>query len=250
MFTLHLILRKTYFKVKTKLVLINMTENILGIIPARGGSKGIPRKNLVSIKGKPLIAYTIGESLKSKYLDKIVVSTEDDEITQVSQNYGAETIKRPTELSGDSVFTEDVLLDAANQLKIKENYFADIIVVLQPTSPLRTAYDIDQAITIYNKNNCDAVVSVSKTKHPPHWIYKLDNNNKMSKFISTREIRRRQDSPNLFQLNGAIFVTNISHLQNTRKIISDNTIAYIMPEERSIDIDSYFDLKITEFLLD
>ena len=148
-------------------------KKILAIIPARGGSKGIPRKNIKLLAGKPLIAYTIEAALKSKYLDRVIVSTEDREIAETSRHYGAEVIKRPKILAKDKAKTIDVIFHLLNVLKEK-NYIPEIIVLLQPTSPLRIVKDIDKAIELFLKEKCESVVSVCECNPPSYWSFKKE----------------------------------------------------------------------------
>ena len=231
-------------------VVINLEKklNILGIIPARGGSKGIPRKNIKLLAGKPLIHYTITEAKKSKYLSYIVVSTEDVEITNLVEKYGVDVVKRPDELSADDTPTSHVVQHVIKFLQEKENQNFNIIVVLQPTSPLRLVSDIDGAIEMFMKKKCDSVVTVSKVQHPPHWMYTIERD-VLVPIIKEKNILRRQDAPKIFQLNGAVFVTSKEYLFKNNLIFSGEIRPYIMPIERSVDIDSPLDLKLAELII-
>lgn len=231
-------------------VVINLEKklNILGIIPARGGSKGIPRKNIKLLAGKPLIHYTITEAKKSKYLSYIVVSTEDVEITNLVEKYGVDVVKRPDELSADDTPTAHVVQHVIKYLQEKENKNFNIIVVLQPTSPLRLVSDIDGAIEMFMKKKCDSVVSVSQVQHPPHWMYTIERDI-LVPILKGKNILRRQDAPKIYQLNGAVFVTSKEHLLKNNLIFSGEIRPYIMSIERSIDIDSPLDLKLAELII-
>ena len=223
--------------------------NILGIIPARGGSKGIPHKNITKLNGKPLIVHTIEAAKKSKLLNKIVVSTDDKKIATISKRHGIQVIHRPSKLAKDDTGGTPVFIHTIKEI-MQEDFEPDIIVILQPTSPLRNNQDIDNAIRLFLNNNCDSVVSICKVEHPPFWIFKKTNSDKLNRFIKTgKTIKRRQDSPPLYRLNGAVYVTTKQNLFKTKKIITSNIRGYVMPVERSADIDSYFDLKISELLL-
>ena len=222
--------------------------NILGIIPARGDSKGIPRKNIKLLAGKPLIHYTITEAKKSKYLSYIVVSTEDVEITNLVEKYGVDVVKRPDELSTDDTPTAHVVQHVIKHLQEKENKNFNIIVVLQPTSPLRLVSDIDGAIEIFMKKKCDSVVSVSQVQHPPHLMYTIERDI-LVPVIKGKRILRRQDAPKIYQLNGAVFITSKEYLLKNNLIFSGEIKPYIMPIERSIDIDSPLDLKLAELII-
>ena len=152
--------------------------NILAIIPARGGSKGIPRKNIKLLAGKPLIAYSIEAAIKSEFVNRVIVSTDDDEIEQISIKYGAEVIIRPKKLAEDDSPTIDGIIHALNILE-KTGYLPDIVVLLQPTSPLRTQDDVDNAIIYYlkNKDKYDSLISICEFDHSPYWSLKVDNGN-------------------------------------------------------------------------
>lgn len=162
---------------------------VLAIIPARGGSKGLPRKNIRPLNGKPLIAYTIEESKKSEYINRIVVSTEDKEIAEVSNKYGAKIIKRPLELAKDNTPTIDVVLHTLDDLKNNE---PDIIVLLQPTSPLRTSQDIDNAIKSFIEQDCDSVVSVCEIEHSPYWSFEIENNNYLKPIFEEKYLKKKE----------------------------------------------------------
>lgn len=223
--------------------------NILAIIPARGGSKGLPRKNVKNLAGKPLIYYTIDEARKSKHLTRIVVSTEDGEIAAICRKSDVEVIKRPFELATDDTPSQLVYRHAIKSLE-KKNFYADIVVVLQPTSPLRKVEDIDDAIRQFMNTRCHSVVSICETEHPPHWTYTLDNENRLVAVLKDgNKITRRQDAPKTYRLNGAVFVTSKDVIIKENSIIGYNTIGYIMDNERSIDIDSELDFKIAQMIL-
>lgn len=222
---------------------------ILAIIPARGGSKGVPRKNIRLLGGKPLIAWTIESAKKSKYLDRIIVSTEDKEIAEISKRYGAEVIERPEELAKDDASSLSVLTHVVDFLEKNENYKPDIIVVLQPTSPMRKEQDIDNAIEKLIQTNCDSVVSICEFEHSPYWAYKL-NEDKIEYLIKSKyNTVRRQDLPKIYRPNGAVYVTRRKILMGENKVLGKDTRATIMPLERSVDIDTELDFKFAEFLM-
>jgi len=224
-------------------------SNILAIIPARGGSKGIPRKNVRLLCGKPLIAYTIEAALSSKLIDRVVVSTEDKEIAKVSKKYGAEVIRRPPELAQDDTPSLPVYQHAIRHLEKMEDYRPEIIVILQPTSPLRIAEDIDRAIEKFLETGYDSIVSVCEAEHLPHWMYTLAGN-KLKPIIKDREnVTRRQDAPKVYRLNGAVYITSRDIIMKENRVLGRDTRAHIMPLERSIDIDTALDLKLAELLI-
>ncbi|MBF0450247.1 MAG: acylneuraminate cytidylyltransferase family protein [Candidatus Magnetomorum sp.] len=219
-------------------------KKILSIIPARGGSKGIFRKNIKSIAGKPLIAWSIIEGNKSQYTDKVVISSDDDEIIQIAENYGGEApFIRPKELAQDDTPGVLTVIHA-----IKELPDFDYVVLLQPTSPLRNYSDIDQSIKFCIDNKANSCVSVVEASKSPFLMLTINNENRMIPLLKNGFILRRQEQSKVYMLNGAIFIAKTKWLMKTKNFIDKNTIAYIMPQERSIDIDSEFDIKLCELL--
>lgn len=221
-------------------------KSILAIIPARGGSKGVSRKNIKNLAGKPLIAWTIEEVKKSKYIDRLILSSEDKEIISVAGQYGCEVpFTRPLELAKDDTPGIDPVLHAIENLP---GY--DYVVLLQPTSPLRNAEDIDGAIEKSENNNGIAVVSVTESDKSPYWMYKLDDDDKMLSLMNTKEIPvRRQEAPKVFVLNGAVYVSTTEKLIEERAFIQEKSIGYVMTDERSFDIDSELDFVVCEVML-
>jgi len=226
-----------------------MRTEVLAIIPARGGSKGIPRKNIRLLAGKPLIAYSIETALKSRYIDRIIVSTEDEEIAKIAKIYGAEVIKRPKELARDETPTIDAVKHVLEFLKKKENYIPDIIILLQPTSPLRSVEDIDNAVELFLNNDCEGIISLCEAKSPPYWSFRI-RKRYIEPILGWDFLhKRRQDVPKSYAPNGAIYITTVKNLYRYNGFLSKKTMAYIMPFERSIDIDEEIDFKFAEFLL-
>mgnify|MGYP001331194820 CR=1 FL=1 len=220
-------------------------KRILAIVPARGGSKGIPRKNVREIGGKPLIAWTIEAAQKSKYIDHLVVSTEDHEIASVSRSYGAEVLLRPEELAQDDTPGIDVVLHAVEQL---QGY--SYVVLLQPTSPLRMTEDIDQCLESLVSNGAPACVSLCEVDQPPHWMYIVNEQNKLQPIVDNiNQYYRRQEIPKTYALNGAIYVAETEWLFLKKSFLSEETLPFIMPRERSIDIDVPLDLEFVDFML-
>jgi CMP-N,N'-diacetyllegionaminic acid synthase len=223
--------------------------NIVGIIPARGGSKRIPKKNLKLLKGKPLIAYTIIEAKKSKLLNSVYVSTEDEKISRVSKSYGIDVINRPKKFAEDTTQGYVPIQHAIKYIESKYDQEIDIIVVLQPTSPLRTTIDIDNAISTFIKNNCVSLVSVTDACFPPEFMYKIKNK-KLHSILKTKlKSKRTQDMPKTYQINGSVYVTKKKFLMKTNSLLSKNPCFYIMPLERSIDIDSIHDFEFCKLFL-
>lgn len=225
----------------------------LAIIPARGGSKGIPRKNIIPIKGKPLIAYTIEQAKNSKHLDRCVVSTEDIEIKNIAQEYGAEVIDRPTTLASDTAKSIDVVLHTLQTLKEKENYIPDAVMILQVTSPLRKSTDIDQAINLFSESECDSLVSVcvAPEKANPHWIRKIENGY-LKNYIDgdTQSDRPRQQLPKVYWRNGMIYLTKTSVILEKNNIYGDKSYPMIMDPRYYVNLDEPSDLILLEALID
>lgn len=225
--------------------------NILAIIPARGGSKGIPRKNIKKLKGKPLLYYTIKEAKKSKFLSKIVVSTDDEEIARISRKYRVTVIRRPQKLAQDTTPGEQVFKHAITYLEKNKGFHTDIVVILQPTSPFRKVDDIENSIKKFLKINCNTVVTVCEVSHPPYWMYRIKGNDKLVKLMKTKKaIKRRQESPTFYQLNGAVYVTGAKTIMKNQNILKGDVRAYIMPYERSLELDNMFDFKLAKLLIE
>lgn len=224
-----------------------MKPKILALIPARGGSKGIQKKNIKLLFGKPLIAWTIDQAKKSEYLNKIIVTTEDEEIGEISRSWGADIIKRPKELAKDESPTIDAIFHALEVLK-SENYNPDIIILLQPTSPLRTTKDIDNAMELFLNTNCESVVSVCELKHSPYWCFEIEKGYLKSLFGDEYLRRRRQDLENVYMPNGAMYISTPENLRKYKSFYCPRTIPYIMPPERGIDIDNEVDFMLAELL--
>ncbi|MBM9603017.1 acylneuraminate cytidylyltransferase family protein [Desulfopila inferna] len=225
-------------------------QRILALIPARGGSKGLPGKNIRNLHGKPLIAWSIEAAMKSNYIDRIIVSTDSADIATIAEEYGAEIpFMRPTELAADNSSGIDVCLHALEWYSNKSDIY-DLLLILQPTSPLRTASDIDAAIETLGAKQAKAVVSVCETDHHPWWSSQLPQDGNMENFIRPEVLNKnRQELPNYYRLNGAIYLIETKLLRKTHSFYGPDTFAYIMPPERSIDIDSLPDLLLAEAYL-
>lgn len=225
-------------------------KKILAIIPARGGSKGIPHKNIMDLKGKPLIAYSIEAALQSKYIDYTLVSTDDIDIKKVSEKFGAEVpFLRPRSISDDNAKTIDVVKHALNFLS-EANMEFDYIILLQPTSPLRNFNDIDEAIEILISKNKGSLVSVCEVEENP-LIMRVIDNNKLKPIIKSESYSlRRQDFPEFYILNGAIYINKISMILKEKCFVNEDTIPYIMDRNKSIDIDNMLDARIVELILE
>lgn len=225
-------------------------RRVLGLITARGGSKGLPRKNILPLKGEPLIAWTIDAALRASCVTDCVVSSDDEEILEISLRYGAlAPFVRPEHLAADTTSSMDVVFHAVEELRnIGKMY--DTIILLQPTSPLRTSQDIDAAFDYFLSNGASCCVSICEPDHPPFWTYYLDSEYKLTPLLpQISENTRRQDLPHAYRVNGAIYIACINWLFKTKKFLTPETIGYIMPKERSVDIDCALDLRVAEFLL-
>lgn len=224
-------------------------KKILAIIPARGGSKRVPGKNVRLLVGKPLIVHTIESAMRSKVIDKVVVSTDDKEISRVSEKAGAQVIKRPKKLAQDRSPTHPVIEHAIDYLKKREGYKPDIIVLLQPTSPLRDHEDIDEALEIFLENECQSLVGVCEADHPIHWSLKIESCY-LKPFFSMKHLEiRRQDLPKSYMPNGAMFISRLESLIKHKSFYTPKTLSYVMPKEKSVDIDSEYDFKLAEEFL-
>lgn len=210
-------------------------RSILGLIPARGGSKGVPRKNIRLVGGHPLIAWTIREAAKSKYLDRFVLSSEDLEIMQVAVQYGCEVpFTRPRELADDDSPGISPVLHALDMLP---GY--DYVVLLQPTSPLRTAADIDAAIELCEASHAKACVSVVRCREHPYLMFARDSGSRLHPLLpQSANLSRRQQYPDFFLLNGAVYVAATQWLKTSKSFLDDDTVGYEMPSGRSLDIDT------------
>ena len=186
-------------------------NQILAIIPARSGSKRLPKKNIKMLQGKPLLAYTIDSVKNSHHVTRFIVSTEDNEIAKISQSYGAEVIIRPPELARDESPTEDVIINVLEQLKNKEQYSPDLIILLQPTSPLRTTDDIDDAIKTFLASSGDSLISITEYDHTPYWALRIEKGFLKPEF-EKEKLKRSQELPKLYRPNGSIFITTNANL--------------------------------------
>jgi len=221
-------------------------KTFLAIIPARGGSKRLPNKNILELKGKPLIAWSIEAAKKSKYIDNIVVSSDSDKILDIAKKYSVITIKRPDSLATDTASSIDVIKHVVENIKEKYDY----IVLLQPTSPLRNEEHIDEAIEELIKKNADAIVSVCEIDHPVEWSNVLPENLSMENFISKENLKRSQDLPKRYRINGAIYICKTDKfLEEKTLLLEKNIFAYVMDKKYSVDIDDEFDFKLAEVLL-
>jgi CMP-N-acetylneuraminic acid synthetase len=217
---------------------------ILALIPARGGSKGIHRKNIRLFDGKPLIAWSIEAAKKSPSVAAVVVSTEDEEIADVARDFGADIpFIRPKHLSEDATSGMDPVFHALGILK-----GFDFVLLLQPTSPLRTAQDIEDIVKFRERLGVPAAVSVSECKLHPSCVYGITRDERFELLSGQPFNRPRQVLPPVYIPNGALYLAECAWLEKKRSFVSEETGAFVMPPERSIDIDTEFDWNIAEFL--
>ena len=215
---------------------------VIAIIPARGGSKGIPRKNLVNFSGKPLMQWTIEAALESKYITDVVVSSDDDEILNEAQkNKKVLALKRPIELAQDTSKTEPVLthvLDSLNEIKY------DYLILLQPTSPLRTFEDIDFAFEKLLNSEATSLISVCELEHHPYKSFKVDEKGYLQGIINNNyPFYPRQELPKTYRANGAIYIIEVSAFLKKNTLLTNKTTHFEMTIESSLDIDTFDDIK-------
>lgn len=226
-------------------------KKILVIIPARGGSKRLPGKNIKKISGKPMIAHAILAAKKSEYTDRIIVSTDDVMIAKAAKRFGAEVpFMRPAELASDTAPTLPVLRHAVAHIEGRDKFKPDLVVLIQPTNPLINSEDIDGAIEKIVTTKTNSCFTVSEISQRPEWMYHI--NGKQAKLFLNEDkgpTKRSQDLPRLAIINGTVYVMTYETLMK-RGLIRDNasTSIYLMPKERSVDIDDHFDFKIAEAL--
>lgn len=232
-------------------------KKILGLITARGGSKGIPGKNIKELAGKPLIAYTIEAAAASGIFDRIICSTDDANIAEVAKRYDCEVpFMRPADLATDTTLHNPVLRHAFEWLRDNENYAPDLVMILQPTAPLRTAAHIREAVAMFETSNADSLVSVAEipAHFHPRWQFTLDEKNNLAIFTGepfSQIVRRRQELPKTYTRNGAIYLLNAARLLDPTEenFYGDHVAAYMMRPEESVNIDTMEDWEEVEHIL-
>lgn len=225
---------------------------MIAIIPARGGSKGVPGKNIKMLCGKPLIAYTIEAALKSDYIDKIIVTTDSLEIAEIAKKYGAEVpFIRPYNLAGDTSGAVDVYLHAVSFLESHMGVRINQFVVLLPTAPMRTEKHINDAVELFNLEKPDSLISMKEADTPPAWYFEMDDKKRVKNadFDSSDVMSNRQANRKFYVPNGAIYILNHEMLERERTYYSNKTIAYVMDPIDSIDIDTQMDFDFAEYLM-
>lgn len=233
--------------------MVDISAKVLAVIPARGGSKGVHRKNIRMVGGKPLIAYTIEAALAVKdRLHRVIVSTDDTEIASVAAEYGAEVpFIRPDDLGGDKVPMVPVLQHAVREIERMDEIKLDWVLLLQPTCPFRASEDILAAIDLAEAGGCDSVISVVRVlAHHPILMKKIENDRLLPFMIEEKEGTRRQDyTPPAYMRNGSIYLTGRDNLMESNSIWGKVIRPYVMPEDRSVNVDSALDIKLVEFIL-
>jgi len=229
-----------------------MKKNILCTICARGGSKGVKNKNIKLLHGKPLIAYTIEQALNSKLFEYIVVSTDSDKIAEVSKEYGAEIFfRRSSEMSSDKAGKLEVIRDAFLRSEEHYNTTFDYLIDLDATAPLRNTDDIINSFRQFLENNNDNLITAMSSRRSPYFnLIEVDENGNvnLSKPLNERIIRR-QDTPKTYDMNASIYIWKRDVILKDNNLFLDKTGLYVMPEERSIDIDAELDYKFVEFIM-
>lgn len=224
---------------------------MISLIMARGGSKSIPNKNIKKLLDRPLIVYTIEAAKKAKSVEKIILSTDDEKIAEIARNLEVKIpFMRPGELATDNALAIDNYIYTIQRLNTEYGENCKEFVSLPPTSPLRTAEDIDNAIDIFYEKKADSVISVCEAFHPPLWAKEIDDQGILrSYFPFDVGNKNRQELKKAYVPNGAVFVFKFSLLKEKYTFYSEKTYPYVMPKERSIDIDSEFDFDFAEYLI-
>ena len=221
-------------------------KTVLAIIPARGGSKGVPKKNILSIGGKPLIAWTIQAAKNATFIDRLILSSDCQEIIETALKYGCEVpFVRPDELATDQAGSAAVVSHALASLK--ESY--DYVVLLQPTSIFRSTEDIEGAVQYCVDNQVSSCVSVVEREKPPYWIYHIQDKKLVSVIKQNAFYSRRQDCPPTYELNGAVYVIATEAFNSRQVFVSEDTLPYVMPKSRSLDIDTEEDIMLAKYRL-
>jgi N-acylneuraminate cytidylyltransferase len=222
-------------------------KRALAVIPARGGSKGVPGKNIRPLGGRPLIAWTIAAAKDAPELDRVIISSDDTAVIETARAWGGEVpFVRPADLARDDTQGIAPVLHALDTLP--DSY--DYVVLLQPTSPLRTSADISAALKICVEDNALACVSVSVPPHAPWWMFRLDAARHLQPLFPQDDLpSRRQEMPEVYALNGAVYVAKVSWLRESGSFLTPATVAYVMPPERALDIDTELDFKLVEAVI-
>lgn len=222
----------------------------IAIIPARSGSKGVKDKNIKDLAGKPLMAYTIEAALKSDQFDEIMVSTDSNRYAEIAKSLGASVpFLRSEKTATDTASSWDMVEEVLTKYEEIGRYF-DTFCLLQPTSPLRNDVDIKAAYELYREKAEFAVVSVCEAEHSPLWCGHLPENREFTNFISAENMKQRQSSTKFYRLNGAIYIVDIRKFRKEKFLYQSGSFAFIMSQDRSIDIDSEIDFQMAEIMME
>lgn len=216
----------------------------IAIVPARGSSKGLPLKNLLPLDGEPLLVHTLRAAQNARSLTRVIVSTEDERIAAVSEQYGAELVVRPVELAADESPTEDALIHVLETLRSRGEPLPDYVVTLEPTSPLRTPGLIDACVELAVAERADAVLTVAETRS---CLGRLEGTR--FRYLQPGQPRRRQLREPLYEESSTVYVTRTAHLLATRSVLAEPLLAVVAPEEEAVDINTSFDLVVAEALM-
>ncbi len=219
--------------------------DVLTIITARGGSKRIPNKNILPLGGKPLLAWTIQSALDARISQRIIVSTDSEEISAIARKWGAEVpFIRSGELSNDSASSEDVVLNVLDWLREKNENIPGCFLLLQPTSPFRTSRDIEAAVSLFQEKKAEAVISVCEDPFPMTWLVQVEPDGLITPTAGGDKSRQT------YRKNGAIYVVSTAHFINERSFAPRKSFAYVMPSDRSLDIDTKWDFHLAELIVE
>lgn len=219
---------------------------ITAIVPTRKGSKGVKRKNIRILNGKPLICYTLDEALKSKFIDNILIPTDDEEVIKIANQYKIKTFVLPENLTRDE---SDLQKEVLSYLFKNLDDLHEVFIMLPAVAPLRKAIDIDLATELFFESDCDTVIGVAESKEIPYWTYNIKDGYLTSIKGLENPLVRRQLLPKTYTLNGSLFISNVDTFLKNGTFFTDKVVPYIFPSNRSIDIDTELDLKFAEFLL-
>ena len=228
---------------------VGRDHRILAVIPARGGSQSIPRKNVVDLGGKPLLAWSIAAAAAVPSIDRIIVSTDDPVISAVASRYDAEVMQRPAALATDTALVIDAVRDLLARLR-NEGWFPDICVLLEPTCPLRSPTDIRACLSLLDDDDIDSVATFKPAELHPHRAWKIEEGKPSTVVPGVNPWLPRQQLPPAYQLNGAVYAFRADRLDDDRdSILFGRTAAVVMPAERSVDIDTWLDLHLAEAMI-
>ena len=222
---------------------------MIAVIPARSGSKGLPDKNIKLLAGKPLLSYSIEAALKANIFDTVMVSTDSERYAEIAKKYGAEVpFLRSEETASDAASTRDCIIEVLDKYKALGKNF-DKVMILQPTSPLRTSQNIIDADLLYKQRNAKSVISVNVMDHSIEWCNTLGQDLSLKNFLLPEKDLRRQDMKQYYMLNGSIYLHDVDYYYQHKYCFDERAFAYIMSREQSIDIDTILDFKFAEVLI-